>query len=66
LNNALATLKALASYKHADFFNKVIVDVATPDDDQEETLAEGEVKVEKGKVIAKVETSKDGEIEKSQ
>lgn len=59
LNNALTTLKALASYKHADFFNKVLADVTTKDEDMEdETLAEGEVKVEKGKVISKVETLK--------
>ena len=56
LNNALTTLRALASYKHADFFNKIIAEAASTEDEaEEETLAEGEVKVEKGKVIAKVE-----------
>lgn len=64
LNNALTTLKALASYKHADFFNKVLADVTTKDEDMEdETLAEGEVKVEKGKVISKVETLKSWNVE---
>ncbi len=59
LNNALTTLRALASYKHADFFNKVLAEVTAKDEDMEdETLAEGEVKVEKGKVVSKVENGK--------
>ena len=59
LNNALTTLRALASYKHADFFNKVLAEVTVKDEDMEdETLAEGEVKVEKGKVVSKVENGK--------
>ncbi len=50
LNNALTTIKALLSYKHADFFNKVVTDPVV-DEDEEEVLEAGEVKVEKGKVI---------------
>lgn len=64
LNNALTTLKALCSYKHADFFNKVITETTTSaDEDGEEALATGEVKVEKGKVVSKVETLKSGNVE---
>jgi len=53
LNNALTTIRALSSYKHAQHFNKVIA--VSNDDDQdeeEETLVAWEVKVEKGKVVS--------------
>jgi hypothetical protein len=59
LNNALTTLKALASYKYAEFFNKVMAEVNAKDaDDEDDALTEGEVKVEKGKVISKIEDGK--------
>lgn len=41
LNNALTTIKALSSYKHADFFNKIIAEsVAADEDNEDESLAE--------------------------
>lgn len=53
LNNALTTIKALSAYKHPDFFNKLITETLPAENEpEEEVLAEGEVKVEKGKVIA--------------
>jgi ribosomal protein S5 len=54
LNNALTTIKALTSYKHAAHFNKMIAEpVEAEEEIEEETPAvkEGEVLVEKGKVI---------------
>lgn len=68
LNNALTTIKALSAYKHPDFFNKAIAEpVESEDVEEEETLAAGEVKVEKGKIVGrkeKVEGSKETKEEK--
>jgi ribosomal protein S5 len=58
LNNALTTIRALCAYKFADHFNKVILGADTPEEDEEETLAEGEVKLEKGKVVSKTTDEK--------
>ena len=49
LNNALTTIKALSTYKHADFFNKVVA--VSVEEDEEGTPATWEVVVEKGKVV---------------
>ena len=51
LNNALTTIKALSSYKHADFFNKIIAAPVEAEEEVEDTLEAGAVKVEKGKVV---------------
>lgn len=69
LNNALATIKALSSYKHAAFFNKIITEVPADEEIEEakDAVKPGEVKVEKGKVItpeAKKEERKGGTEEK--
>ncbi|MEI8091175.1 MAG: 30S ribosomal protein S5 [bacterium] len=60
LNNALTTLKALSSYKHADFFNKAIAEPVEADEEEEDEtdLKVGEVKVEKGKIVEKKESKK--------
>lgn len=53
LNNALATLKALVSYKYADFFNKIVLaEPVDEDTDIEEKEVDGEVKVHRGKVVS--------------
>jgi hypothetical protein len=50
LNNALATIRALASYKHADYFSSL---KTTKSDDAAEEVAE----VKEEKVAAKKEAS---------
>jgi len=55
LNNALATIKALCSYKHAAFFNKVIAEAVVAEEEVEDetpAIKEGEVILDKGKVVA--------------
>ena len=51
LNNALTTIRALSSYKHAQHFNKVVA-APVEEEENEDTAAQGEVIVEKGKVVA--------------
>ncbi len=54
LNNALTTIKALSSYKHADYFNKLVVQKL-----QRETSDEGEQKREVSSAVKEIQAKKE-------